>query len=354
MIGTGTLIGIVIGAVGCIAFLIIYAVNFYVALHNENKPTEQVEDEDTPINVHKRTEYPFTLNEFIGQKNVVENLKITISVNKKQNKPLPHMLFYGPPGLGKTTLAEIVAAEAGVNFIGVEGISLSSKEAILKVVENISEGTIVFIDEIHRMSSQMSEVWYKVMENFSIDLIDESGVHHIDIPKFTTIGATTDFGMLLKPFRDRFQHAFELKPYIASDIQKIIKVLQPQIDNEISLKISNISQNTPRIAKSYLKAIMEYAYFYRDSYSPNADDFQMLLRLKELTKLGLTNAQMRLLDALAGGEVMGKKSLATTLNVSEYDLEEIIEPFLITERYITRSSRGRKITSLGVVALHHV
>lgn len=349
---TPSTIGFILGAIICIVFLLFYGAAVYNALKNERESNESEPEVEVADNVHTRKEYPFSLNDFIGQKNVIQNLKITTTVNKKQNKVLPHMLFYGPPGLGKTTLAEIVASEMGVNFIGIEGISLGDKQSILKVVENIREGTIVFIDEIHRMSSQMSEIWYKVMENYSIDLIDDDGVHKIDIPKFTTIGATTDFGMLLKPFRDRFQHTFELKPYVASDIQKIIKVLEPNISDEISLKLSNISQNTPRIAKSYLKAVKEYAYFYRDSHIPNQEDFDTLKRLKELTNLGLTSSQVRLLEALSTGEVMGKKSLATALNVSEYDLEEVIEPYLITQRYVTRTTRGRKITPLGLASIH--
>lgn len=338
--------GIILGAIGCIIFLLIYFVASMKTLFGS-----RVGEVIIPtVNKHTRKEYPYSLEEFIGQPNVIKNLEITLTVTKRQDKVLPHTLFYGPPGLGKTTLAEIIAAEMEVNFISVEGISLDSKDSILRVVNGIQEGTIVFIDEIHRMSNQMSEIWYKVMENYTIDIIDKDSVSKIDIPKFCTVGATTDLGMLLKPFRDRFQHLFELEPYSNEELIKIIKVLDPNIENDVAELLANVSQKTPRIAKAYLKAMKEYAVYYRDG-NIKVDDFETLKNLKQINSKGLTNAQRRVLKVLSTSDVIGKDALATAINASKYDLEEMIEPFLITEGYIVRTSRGRKITEDGIRAL---
>ena len=273
-------------------------------------------------------------------------------VANKLNKPLPHTLLYGMPGLGKTTLAEIIAQEMGSSFISLEGISLDSKESILSVVTGIQRGTIVFIDEIHRMNNKMSEIWYKIMENYSIDEITETQVNAINIPEFTTIGATTDFGMLLKPFRDRFIHLYELEPYTINELTLIIRKLI-MIHRKTAYRVASISQYTPRIAKNYVKAMHEYAILDNRHYATKMD-FDKLLELKQLTQEGLTKAQLRVLKTLANsGTRLGKLSLAMASRVAEIDLEELVEPYLVIEGYIIRTPRGRTITEKGLRVLQN-
>ena len=323
---------------------------------NLRSKEEDEEPEEQPVftyKPHKRKEYPYNFEDFIGQRKTVENLKISTKVAKLRDRELPHTLLFGMPGLGKTTLAEIIAQEAAVSFISVEGISLDSKETILSVIQGIREGTIVFIDEIHRMTNKMSEVWYKVMENYSIDFINAMGVSVIDIPKFTTIGATTDFGMLLKPFRDRFIHTYELEPYTVAELARIVTMLA-DIEIKTAERVASIAQYTPRLAKNYIRSMSEYAEI-NNRTRINDNDFDKLLHLKNINEAGLTKSQMRVLEVLAtSNSKLGKLSLAMAARTTEVDLEEMIEPYLVIEGLIIRTPRGRSITEKGLSLINRL
>lgn len=319
---------------------------YWVAKGNE-EPVSEEPDEEMVVVPHKRTEYPHNFDEFIGQNKTIENLKISIHVAKKTGKPIPHTLFYGMPGLGKTTLAEIVSQDFGTQFISVEGITLDSKETIIQVTNQIRENCIVFIDEIHQMSGKLSEVWYKVMENFTIDTIMDEEVHTKHIPRFTTIGATTDFGKLLKPFRDRFIHKYELKPYSIKELKDIIRRLGKVTEN-VAENTAKISQYTPRLAKGYVHSMEEYRV-YGDRPNISEEEFKRLLHLKDIDDNGLTSAQRRVLKVLHNaGNKLGKISLAMAAGISVVDLEELIEPYLVIEGYMSRTPRGREITESGL------
>jgi len=310
------------------------------------KPEEKEPEPEEVQTYHERKVYPYNFDDFIGQPKVKESLLISVSVSKKLERAFPHTLLYGLPGLGKTTLAELIAQEMRVPFISIEGITLESKDAIIKVVNQITENTIVFIDEIHQVSSRMSEVWYKVMENNTIDILDQNSIYTLDIPKFTTIGATTDFGKMLKPFRDRFIYRFELLPYTIEELQQIIARLA-EMPKEVINMTARISQKTPRLAKHYVFTMQEYAVA-NDRTVITVEDFKRLTYLNDINKYGLTGAQMRALHALSrAGTKVGKDALATAAHVSSVDLEEVIEPFLVIEGYVARTPRGREITGKG-------
>jgi Holliday junction DNA helicase RuvB len=191
----------------------------------------------------------------------------------------------------------------------------------------------------------MSEVWYKIMENYTMDIVGDT-VYNVDVPRFTTIGATTDFGKLLKPFRDRFVHLYELSPYTVQELYSIIRLIG-NISEEAAKSTAEISQYTPRLAKNYVKAMTEYASF-SDRPGITIEEFNKLIRLKNITKFGLTDAQMRVLRALdKGGDKMGKNALAMAASLSMVDLEELVEPYLVIRGFIARTPRGREITSFG-------
>lgn len=327
--------------------VIIRNISMIMGSTEDNDDDQEIEEkeESTAIVPYKRKEYPFSFKEFIGQTKTVENLEISIHVAKKNKMTLPHTLLYGLPGLGKTTLAELIAQALGVNFVFIEGVSLDSKDTVLKIINQITEHSIVFIDEIHQVSNRISEIWYKVMENYTIDIVEDT-IYTKDVPKFTTIGATTDFGQLLKPFRDRFVHKYELLPYSMDELTSIIKKLST-ISNQTATATAEIAQHTPRLAKGYIQAMHEYMLFENKSCI-TINEFNKLLYLKDINEFGLTNAQMRVLRVLTDTDSkLGKHSLAIASGLSIVDLEELVEPYLITEGYVARTSRGRTITDKG-------
>jgi len=344
--------GLIIGVILILATFVPIILKGFAQVWYSLYSMESTVSEEVSFTPHERKEFPFNFSEFIGQTRTVENLKISIHVAKKEVTPLPHTLFYGMPGLGKTTLAELIAQEMAVPFISIEGGSLDSKDGIVSVVNQITEGTIVFIDEIHQISHRMSEVWYKIMENYTMDIVGDT-VYNVDVPRFTTIGATTDFGKLLKPFRDRFVHLYELAPYTVQELFSIIRLIG-SVSEETAKATAEISQYTPRLAKNYVRAMTEYAS-YSNRSEITVDDFNKLIRLKNITKFGLTDAQMRVLHSLAkAGDKMGKNALAMAASISMVDLEELVEPYLVIRGFIARTPRGREITAFGKAILSDI
>lgn len=300
--------------------------------------------------IAKRTEYPFDLDDYIGQTTIVENLQLSIKAAEIRDSVLPHIMLYGPAGLGKTTLAELVAQRMQVPFITFEGTALEDAKDVLNIVSSITRGSIVFIDEIHQMSRLISELWYKVMENFRLDHLSEGSIINTDIPRFTTIGATTDFGLLLKPFRDRFVHTYELQLYTDDEIKQIIhQVLN--ITQGACSRLAMLCQRTPRLVRNYATNLEEIITVYSDDIV-RSTHIEKLQKLKGINTLGLSRAQMRVLEALKHGNKMGVKTLAVATNMSPVDLERSVEPFLLQSGYITRTSRGREITDAGILVVN--
>lgn len=302
----------------------------------ENKEEEVKEEREEP---YSKCDFPRTLGEFIGQKNTVENLKITGEVYKRGGINIyPHTLFTGPPGLGKTTLAQIVASDCHLPLSLVEGPMVDSPEYLL---DKIKAG-IIFIDEIHRVPTKVHEIIYKAMENFEVgDII---------LPDFTLIGATTDPNLLLKPFRDRFTHKYNLSPYTCEELQRILNIIGSDLDVRVSMKLSQIAQGTPRLLKQHLAAVQEYA-FYNGSETAGEKELEMLFRLKELNPDGYTREQLTILRALANAypDKMGQDALASATGIAVGDITTIHEPYLIRSGLIVRTPRGRTITQKGLI-----
>lgn len=353
--------------------LILFAIVIYITIvavaHKKSGEVEDVEEIADVIPVqepHVRHSYPHNLDEFVGQKNVIENLKLTISVcnletingEPNEHKVMPHTVFYGGAGLGKTTLAELVAQELKTGFFEVEAMAIDSVQKLVTLMRQLNEGDVLFIDEIHRFPTVISEVFYRVMENYTIEYIDPiEGLLQVDVPKFTCIGATTDFGMLLKPLRDRFIHRYELSPYSIEEIKVIAEILKDFADDETSLAVAKVSQNTPRILKSYLRTMWECSVIDGRN-SLEYSDYEELLKLKELNEFGLTKAQVRVLQYLNSSKnakgihtTVGVDPLSVGAGVAKTDLEDMHEPFLITQGYLQRTPRGRLITNKGVCVL---
>jgi len=297
---------------------------------------------------------PQSLNDFIGQKRLKKQLHIFIAAAKKRKEPLEHVLFYGPPGLGKTTLAGILAREMGTEIRITSGPALSRAGDLASILTNLKKGDILFIDEIHRLRPAVEEILYSAMEDFCLDLVVGKGPSarsmRISLPKFTLIGATTKLSSLSSPLRDRFGNLLKLVFYtnenVSSIIQRSAKILKMDIDEDAAMRLAQSSRKTPRIANRLLRRARDYANVH-DHELITYSIVEATLALLGIDELGLDSTDRKLLEIMAkqfkGGPV-GLSTLAAATNEEEATIEDIYEPFLLQLGFIERSPRGRLLT----------
>ncbi len=315
--------------------------------------TESLDIEEQKSEYNLRPQY---LSEYIGQKKVKDNLHIFIEAAKKRNEPLDHLLLYGPPGLGKTTLSTIVAKEMGVNIKIPSGPAIEKPGELAAILNNLSDNDILFIDEIHRLSTQVEEVLYPAMEDYAIDVVIGKGAGarsiRLDLPRFTLIGATTRVGMLSAPLRDRFGMVDKLEFYTHDDLREIVmrsaEVLGVDIDEEGALEIARRSRGTPRLANRLLKRCRDYAEVCHDGHIDH-DVAKAALDKLQVDSMGLDvndrNILMTMIEKFAGGPV-GLDTLAAAVGEDPGTIEDVYEPYFIMNGFINRTPRGRVVTDL--------
>ena len=315
--------------------------------------TESLDIEEQKSEYNLRPQY---LSEYIGQKKVKDNLHIFIEAAKKRNEPLDHLLLYGPPGLGKKTLSTIVANEMGVNIKITSGPAIEKPGELAAILNNLSDNDILFIDEIHRLSTQVEEVLYPAMEDYAIDVVIGKGAGarsiRLDLPRFTLIGATTRVGMLSAPLRDRFGMVDKLEFYTHDDLREIVmrsaEVLGVDIDEEGALEIARRSRGTPRLANRLLKRCRDYAEVCHDGHIDH-DVAKAALDKLQVDSMGLDvndrNILMTMIEKFAGGPV-GLDTLAAAVGEDPGTIEDVYEPYFIMNGFINRTPRGRVVTDL--------
>ena len=314
----------------------------------------QVQEEDLKIEKSLR---PQTLDDYIGQQKAKENIKIYIEAAKARGESLDHVLFYGPPGLGKTTLAGIIANEMGTHMKVTSGPAIGKPGEMAAILSNLQEGDVLFVDEIHRLNRQVEEVLYPAMEDYAIDIMLGKGATarsiRLDLPKFTLVGATTRAGLLSAPLRDRFGVVHHLEFYTVEELKTIILhsalTLGVEIDEEGAYEMARRSRGTPRLANRLLKRVRDFAQVkYDGRISKEVASFA--LDLLEVDKMGLDqndrNILMTMIGKFAGGPV-GLDTLAAAIGEDAGTIEDVYEPYLVKNGLINRTPKGRVVTELA-------
>ena len=326
---------------------------------NHQSLSATLQDEDRAENILR----PLYLQDFLGQVKIKSNLQVFINAAKSRGDSLDHTLFYGPPGLGKTTLAQIIAHEMGVGFKGTSGPIITKAGDLAAILTNLQAGDILFIDEIHRLHTAVEEVLYSAMEDYKLDIIIGEGpaarAIKIDLPKFTLVGATTRIGLLTNPLRDRFGIPLRLNFYEIVELQKIIlrdaKILQTKIDDDAALEIAKRSRGTPRIAIRLLKRVRDFLVDYgSETIDRNLAD--LALKRLEIDDQGLDASDHRYLRFIAvnySGGPVGIDTIASAIGEERDSVEDTIEPYLIQKGLVEKTPRGRVLTKIALEHLNY-
>ena len=321
--------------------------------------TTEVTEEDKRIEPNLR---PQSLNDYIGQEKLKANLKVYIDAAKARGESLDHVLFYGPPGLGKTTLSGIIANEMGTHMKVTSGPAIGKPGEMAAILSNLQEGDVLFVDEIHRLNRSVEEILYPAMEDYALDIIVGKGPSansiRLDLPRFTLIGATTRAGQLSAPLRDRFGVTLRLELYTPEELSQIITrsaaILNVDIVPEGAYEIARRSRGTPRIANRMLRRVRDFAQVKADGVITKDVADQALCAL-EIDHLGLDPIDRRMLGAVIenyGGGPVGLETLAATIGEEAVTLEDVYEPYLMQLGFLTRTPRGRCVTAKAYQHLH--
>ena len=320
-------------------------------MNNRKVISTEIQEEDIKVEKSLR---PQCLEDYIGQEKAKANLKVYIEAAKKRGEPLDHVLFYGPPGLGKTTLAGIIANEMGVHVKITSGQAIAKPGEMAAILSNLAEGDLLFVDEIHRLNRQVEEVLYPAMEDYAIDIMIGKGATarsiRLDLPKFTLVGATTRAGLLSAPLRDRFGVMHHLEFYTVDELKTIIQhsavKLGVEIDEEGAYELARRSRGTPRLANRLLKRVRDFAQVKYDG-KITQEVASFALDLLEVDKMGLDNSDRRLLmtiiEKFSGGPV-GLDTLAAAIGEDAGTIEDVYEPYLVMNGFINRTPKGRVVT----------